>query len=154
MKKQFISSSSRETQKRGEEFAREIIEKDSSQKAFFVGLRGELGGGKTTFLQGFSQGLGIEENILSPTFTIMKKFEIPFPGFKSFYHIDCYRIKKAGEIFKIGFKDFISVPGNIIAVEWVERIKKILPRETILVDFEFLNKNERKITIFKKNEKE
>jgi tRNA threonylcarbamoyladenosine biosynthesis protein TsaE len=122
-------------------------------QAFIIGLEGDLGGGKTTFLQGFAKGLGIKEKILSPTFIIMKKFPIRVDScsnsckFANFYHIDCYRIKKPKEILDLGFKEIISNPKNIVAVEWADRIRKIMPQNTIWAIFNFMNKNKRKIVV-------
>jgi len=122
-------------------------------RALIFGLEGDLGGGKTTFLQGFAKGLGIKERILSPTFVLMKRFKIKVSRFKYFYHIDCYRIKKPKEILDLGFKEIISNPKNIVAIEWVDRVRKILPRGTLILKFQFADENKRKITIKQKNGK-
>ena len=111
---------------------------------------GDLGGGKTTFLQGFARGLGIKERVLSPTFVLMRKFPIPK---RSFIHIDCYRIKKAGELLDLGFKELISDHRNIVAIEWSDRIKRIMPKSSLLIKFEFIDKATRKIVIKSKNGK-
>ncbi len=97
--------------------------------ALILSLEGDLGGGKTTFLQGFAKGLGIKEKILSPTFVIMRKSKIKNQKskFNNFYHIDCYRIQKPKEILDLGWKEIIKNPRNIVAVEWAEKISKILP---------------------------
>ena len=121
-------------------------------KALIFGLEGDLGGGKTTFLQGFAKGLGIKQRITSPTFIIFRKFKIKDSRFKNFYHIDCYRISKPKEILDLGFKEIISNSKNIVTIEWAERIQKILPRETIIIKFEFIDQKTRKITIGLKNE--
>jgi tRNA threonylcarbamoyladenosine biosynthesis protein TsaE len=127
------------TQKLGEDLAKDILKRDPQKQAIFLGLTGNLGGGKTTFMQGFAKGLGIKDKILSPTFVIMKHFG-------NFYHIDCYRINKPEEILELGFKEIITDPKNIVAVEWPEKIKKFLPQSTIYIDFEFIDDNTRKIT--------
>jgi len=144
MKKEYITSSVLETQKLAKQLAKEMFKKQKGQKAQVLGLEGDLGGGKTTFLQGFAKGLGIKKKILSPTFVILKKFKVKH---KIFYHIDCYRIKKPQEILDLGFKQIISDSKNIVAVEWSNHIKKIMPKNTILINFEFINKNKRKIII-------
>ena len=137
-----------QTKKIGEDLAKQIInKKKKTVKAYILALEGELGGGKTTFLQGFAKGLGIKEKILSPTFVILKKFKIPHKNFKFFYHIDCYRLKKGEDILKLGFRKIISNPQNIIAIEWADHIKKVLPKRIVLVNFEFYSKRKRKITI-------
>jgi len=112
-----------------------------------------LGGGKTTFLQGFAKKLGIKEKILSPTFVIMRKFKIrenSCPNsckFVGFYHIDCYRIEKPKEILDLGFREIIQDPQNIMAIEWAEKIKKILPKNTLWINFKFISQAKREITV-------
>jgi len=145
MKKEYITYSVSQTKKLGGILAKKILKIQPSNKAFIIGLEGDLGGGKTTFLQGFAKGLGIKEKILSPTFVIMKKFKVQGGRFKVFYHIDCYRIKEPKEILNLGFKEIISNPENIVVIEWVEHIKKIMPKDMFLIKFKFLDKNTRKI---------
>jgi len=142
MKKENITSSPGQTKKLGEQFAKEALKNKSKKRTFVIGLQGELGGGKTTFLQGFAKGLGIKEKILSPTFVILKRFRIKD---KNFYHIDCYRIQKSKELLDLGFKEIISNPKNIVAVEWADKIKKILPKNTTWIDFDFIDEKTRKI---------
>jgi len=148
-----ITKSYKQTQKLGENLALQLRAstelsrtssgqiKENKKTAMVLALSGNLGGGKTTFLQGFAKGLGIKEKILSPTFVIMKKFG-------NFYHIDCYRLKNEKDILELGFKEIIKNPKNIVAIEWPEKIKKILPKNTILIKFKFIDKNKREI-IFK-----
>jgi tRNA threonylcarbamoyladenosine biosynthesis protein TsaE len=127
--KKYTTKSFKETQKLGEKFAQEILLGRTSQKtAVVLGLSGNLGGGKTTFLQGFAKGLRVEEKITSPTFVILKHFG-------NFYHIDCYRLKNEKDILELDFKNIISDPKNIVAIEWPERIKKALPKKIIYIKF-------------------
>jgi len=148
MQLEYLTNSASATKKLGEKTAKKIL-RDGFQKknAVILGLIGNLGGGKTTFLQGFAKGLGIRERILSPTFIIVKKFRIKKPKFKVLYHIDCYRIQESKEILKLNFEKIISDNKNIITIEWAGRIKEILPRKTILARFYFLDKKARKIKI-------
>jgi tRNA threonylcarbamoyladenosine biosynthesis protein TsaE len=150
MKKNFLSTSPLATQKFGEKLAGKILKRKEKDRAAVLGLIGELGGGKTTFLQGFSRGLGVKEKILSPTFIILRKSEIQNPkqSYKYFYHIDCYRIQKPKELLDLGFKEIISDPRNIVAVEWADRVRKIMPKDTIWIEFRFINQKQRKL-IFK-----
>lgn len=145
----FLTKNSLQTRKLGNFLAKEILKKISSKKTPIFALVGNLGSGKTTFLKGFARGLGIKEKILSPTFIIIKRFKInkKLGHFKNFYHVDCYRIKKSKEILNLGFKEIISNHQNIVAIEWAEKIKKILPKDTIWIFLKFINKNKRKITI-------
>ncbi len=138
MHQKIITKGFKQTQKLGEKLAKEILENGLQKKAVVLGLSGNLGGGKTTFLQGFAEGLGIKEKILSPTYVIMKRFEISGFEFHNFYHIDCYRLKNEKDILELDFKKIISNPENIIAIEWPERIKKVLPQKAIKINFKFI----------------
>ena len=157
--KKYLTKNPSETKKLGKSLAQKILKNSPKKGAFALGLEGDLGGGKTTFLQGFARGLGIKQKILSPTFIIMRKFKIPLAvrarqnsksKFKNFYHIDCYRIKKPREILNLGFKEIIADPQNVVAIEWANRIRKILPQGRFLISFELVDKNTRKIKIWKR----
>ena len=143
----YITKSSLQTKKNGEGLAKKILKEGPKKCAQVLALNGELGGGKTTFLQGFAKGIGVKKRILSPTFVIMRSFKLDGPSFSAFYHLDCYRIKKAKELFVLGFEEILSNPKNIIAIEWAERIQKLLPKSTKLITFKFYNKKEREIVI-------
>ena len=147
MTQEYLTNSFTQTKKLGEKLAKEILNFPLKKKAVALALIGELGGGKTTFLQGFARGLGVKGKILSPTFVIMKKFQVSSSKFQLFYHIDCYRIQKPKEILTLGFKDIISNPKNIVAIEWADRARKILAKNTIWIKFRFLNRNKREIII-------
>ncbi len=87
-------------------------------------LSGDLGVGKTLFTQGFAKGLGIEEAVCSPTFTIIQEYEgkeMPF------YHFDVYRIADIEEMDEIGYEDYFYGDG-VCLIEWAELIEEILPR--------------------------
>jgi len=138
-----VTKNFKETKKVGEFLAREIIK---SKKALIIGLEGELGSGKTTFIQGMAKGLRIKERITSPTFVIFKKFKLGLvPHLKYFYHIDCYRVQSK-DLLDLGFKEIISQP-NLVVIEWAEKIKKILPKDTFWIKFEYLDKDKREIIL-------
>lgn len=149
MKLKYLTNKPSQTRKLGEVLAKEVLKTKPLEKALVIGLEGDLGGGKTTFLQGFAKGLGIKQRITSPTFIIMKKFKIQSPKFRiqNLYHIDCYRAEKPKEILDLGFKKIVSSPKNIIIIEWADRIHKILPTGTTILKFEFIDQTTRKITV-------
>jgi len=154
MFKKLKTKSSKATQNLGKKLSQSfLMSARSSKGAIIIGLDGDLGGGKTTFVQGFAKGLGIKEKILSPTFVILKKFSIPPTTrlreheFKTFYHIDCYRLEDPKDILDLGFKEIISNPENIIIIEWADKIKKILPKQAIILKFEFIDEKTRKIML-------
>ena len=145
----YFTNGPSQTKKTGEILGQEILKTKLKKAAFVIALEGDLGGGKTTFLQGFARGLRIKEKILSPTFVIMRRFKIRRKScqFANFYHIDCYRIGKPKEILDLGFKKIISDPENIIAIEWADRIKNFLPKNALVLKFKFINKLNRKIVL-------
>lgn len=124
--------------------AKKIIKQPLANRAVVLALQGDLGAGKTTFLQGFARGLGIKEKILSPTFVIMKKFKMS--ELRNLYHFDCYRVDNPQEILDLGFNEIIADSNNIVAIEWAERIKKILPRNCLVISFELVDITRRKLT--------
>ena len=88
-------------------------------------LTGDLGVGKTVFTQGFAKGLGIEEPVSSPTFTIVQVYE---EGRLPFYHFDVYRIGDVEEMDEIGYEDYIMGEG-VCLIEWANLIEGILPQK-------------------------
>jgi len=112
-----------------------------------IAFEGDLGAGKTSFIQGFARGLGVKESVLSPTFVIQKDFSIALSRYKNFYHIDAYRLKNPEELLELGFEDIIKNPENIVAIEWADKVRTILPREILKIELENLGANKRKIAI-------
>ena len=114
-------------------------------------LQGDLGGGKTTFCQAFGKALGIEQDITSPTFVIMKSY--PIPGDQhTLHHLDLYRIEKAWELEELGLPAIIQDPTAILLVEWPNKTPEFwtdLPHT--LVDFQVIDETSRKITIHYKS---
>ena len=150
MKKQYLTHNLRQTQKIAKELAKEIFKNPSLNKeATVIGLVGDLGAGKTSFVQGFAKGLGIKEGILSPTFIILKRYKIQNTKYKiqNLYHIDCYRTDNSKEILDLGFKEIISNSKNIVIVEWADKIKKIMPENTTWIELKFIDIKTRKIMI-------
>lgn len=142
--KEIITRNTGQTKKLGENLAKKILKSGIKKTAVVLALQGELGSGKTTFLQGFAKGLKVKNKITSPTFVIYKKFLIY--GSRNFYHFDFYRLQRPKEILDLGFKEIILNPKNIVAIEWPEKIKKILPKSALVIKFEFINEKTRKLT--------
>jgi tRNA threonylcarbamoyladenosine biosynthesis protein TsaE len=141
------------TKKIGALLAKEILE-ESSDRPIIIGLKGNLGSGKTTFVQGFAEGLGIKNRITSPTFVIFRKYDIPrhkltTNGYSFFYHMDAYRIKNVSELIPLNFKEMVSVPRSVIVIEWPENINKALPKNTLQMEFQHSRKENERIIKFK-----
>lgn len=144
----YESRSATETKKIARLFAEELLKTELGKSAFVVLLKGDLGAGKTTFVQGLMRGLGVRRKIMSPTFTLLRSYKIKANNFSIIHHFDCYRINEAQEIKDLGFKEVLKDPRNIVLIEWPERIQKVLPREKVLISLEYGDKlNERVIEV-------
>jgi tRNA threonylcarbamoyladenosine biosynthesis protein TsaE len=137
----FVSLSPRATGEAAKILSKEILK---TKSLVVVGFVGELGAGKTTFIKSLIKGLGLKRKIVSPTFLIMKKFSLS--GKRSVYHIDAYRVKPK-DLLDLGIRGAMRSP-NIVFIEWADRVKSILPKNTIWIKLEHGTKeNERHITI-------
>ena len=145
---EIVAKSSKETKKAGMALGQILGRESLSDRAFIIALEGDLCSGKTTFIQGLAQGLEVKENILSPTFVIQKDFSLALKNYKNLYHIDAYRLKNPSELLGLGFKDLIKNSENLIVIEWADKIKKILPKNILKIEFTNLEKNKRKIIIY------
>ncbi len=108
-------------------------------------LSGNLGAGKTTFMQGFAEGLGYLGRLTSPTFILMRQYSLHE---KTLFHLDLYRFEKniKDEIDNLGVTDLWGRKENIMVIEWAEKIKEYLPEKTKWINFEIIGDTERKIT--------
>ena len=96
-----------------------------------VAYRGDLGMGKTAFTRGLARGLGYKGRVTSPTFTIVNEYE---GGGLPLFHFDMYRLEDAGDLFDIGWEDYLD-RGGVCAVEWSERVEEALPEDAVTVSF-------------------
>ena len=110
-----------------------------------LALSGDLGAGKTTFVQTLAKRLDIRETVTSPTFVIMKQYGA-LGSFEKLVHIDAYRIESVDEMPVLGFEEILEEKGTIICIEWAERIKELLPNNTMYLKFSFEN-DERTLTL-------
>ena len=124
---------------RSEHDTMELAENIESEKfpGMIICLDGELGSGKTVFVKGFAKSLGIDENITSPTFNIIKEYQ---NGELPLYHMDVYRLEDTND--DIGFQDYFSSNG-ISIVEWSELITDSLPEERLDIKFKLIDENTR-----------
>jgi tRNA threonylcarbamoyladenosine biosynthesis protein TsaE len=141
--KAFIANNFKETQKLGREFAKVL------KKGDIVCLYGDLGSGKTTFVQGLAEGLRIKNRIISPTFVIVRSYEL---GAMDFYHIDLYRIEREEDVEDLGMEEIINNKNNIVAIEWAEKLGSMIPKKRIDVEFSYESSNVRKIVFRSSNQ--
>lgn len=133
----FISHSEKETKQFAQNLAQEI-------KFGIVALSGELGAGKTTFVQGFAKGLGIKEKIISPTFVLIRQHQIPNTN-KTLYHIDLYRLENKKDFKQLGLKDLLNNLNHLVVIEWAEKVKGFLPKTTRWIYLKIKDRNQREI---------
>lgn len=129
---------------RSEEETMEIAENIESEKFpnMIICLIGDLGSGKTIFTKGFANSLGIEENITSPTFNIIKEYT---GGETPLYHMDLYRLD--GDVRNLGLDEYFSKDGVVI-IEWADMIEDYLPEERLDIKFKVVDEDTR-ILVFK-----
>ena len=145
------SSSLRDTEMQAKKFVEAIIDSyTEDSNALVVGLSGELGSGKTTFMKGVAKALGVTETVTSPTFVIMKTYNLQpttyNPNFNMLIHIDVYRLEKEKELLALGWEELKKDPESIIFIEWPEKVKGILPKNIIKIKFIFIRFHNYKTT--------
>jgi tRNA threonylcarbamoyladenosine biosynthesis protein TsaE len=142
---EILSKSLEDTKRFAEEFV-EKFSKSSKSGATVVGLYGNLGSGKTTFVQCVAGILGVKEHLTSPTFVIVKSYKLKVESFSKLIHIDAYRLKSGEELRKLGFEELLKNPSNLILIEWADLVADILPDDHSKLKFEHVDEKTRKIT--------
>lgn len=132
----YLSESPHETEKIAADFARKLTRGD------VIAYRGDLGAGKTAFTRGLAQGLGITDDVASPTFAILNVYN----GDVTLYHFDMYRVTDFESLYSTGFFDYLDGSG-ILAIEWSENIADELPENTITIAITPTGENSRRIEI-------
>ncbi len=104
-----------------------------SDEATVVALSGDLGAGKTAFVQSIAKHLGVTEPITSPTFTIMKRYETNSEQFPTLFHMDAYRLESEEEVAPLRLDSIFQTKGALFCIEWAERIKNSLPDNAVFL---------------------
>ena len=123
--RRIVTRSPEETQALAASLAREL------GPGSVLALHGELGSGKTCFVQGLAMGLGVTEPVNSPTYTLVNEYRGSLP----LYHVDLYRIRQPSEVLSLGLDEYLYGDG-VVAVEWAERAESLLPAGCRHVTFE------------------
>jgi len=130
-----ITKSPEETKNLGKEVSK--LAKPGDLFAFY----GELGAGKTCFIQGISRGLEVKDYVTSPSFTIINEYQGKIPIF----HFDLFRLNNAEEILELGYEEYFYGEG-LTVIEWAEKIGQLLPKEHLKIDIKFKDRYKRAIT--------
>src|SRR3989344_6332910 len=143
MEKTIITKSEDETKAQGELIGRDLF------PGSIIILVGDLGSGKTTFTKGLAKGIGVKKRIISPTFTIIRMYEIKNnqKTIKNLYHIDLYRLESSDETQNLGLEEIIGNKENVVVVEWPEKIQHLLPKNRIEIYLNTISDTEREIHI-------
>ncbi len=137
----YITHSDEETKKLGTDIAANLKGGD------IVLLYGDLGAGKTTFAKGLAVGLGIMDEVTSPTFALMNVYN-DIKDIKALVHIDTYRLKNEQELLDIGVEDYLGDPNTVCLIEWPDKISSLLQnKKKIAINIEHTSNNERKILL-------
>jgi tRNA threonylcarbamoyladenosine biosynthesis protein TsaE len=132
----FISHSEAQTQRFGARLAPFLTPGD------VLALIGDLGSGKTRWVQGICRGLGVTDPVVSPTFTLVNEYQGQYPV----YHIDLYRLADIAEAATFGLEDYLYGSG-ITLIEWADRAKHLLPKEYLVVELYHLEETKRRIVM-------
>lgn len=144
-----ISKNVRETKEIAKMFLEKILrEKTKKKGATVVGLSGDLGAGKTTFVQAVARHLGVKNKVNSPTFVIIKKYALKNKKHKFMFHLDAYRLKNENELLHLGWEDIISNEGHLVFIEWPENVAGAIPKHAQKIHI-LTDKNEHKHFKFK-----
>ncbi len=151
----YVSHSVKETHKISENFIKEISKKQDLKNALVVVMQGDLGSGKTEFVKGLKKVLDIKNNILSPTFVLMKVYDVSNSKFKKMYHFDLYRLlegklkeKSIIEALEtLNIYDILNDNTNIVFIEWGENLKMLKKYNPINISITNTKNEERKILI-------
>lgn len=120
-------------------FARNVLSmvhlREKSSGAFVLALRGDLGAGKTTFVQALAKELGVHAVVQSPTYVLMKSYPLAWDGFNKLVHIDAYRLEEPAQLAQLRPEEFLHDPHTLVVVEWPERVEGVLPAPDMVVSF-------------------
>lgn len=132
------------------------ISTSSFSSAVLVTLSGDLGAGKTSLTQEIARQIGVSENVISPTYIIMKRYEIPSDSllnkkcdFENFIHIDAYRIEDEEELLNLRWNEILANPKNLVFLEWPEKVKGLTKEPSFSITLTHHNTDSRKVVLLR-----
>lgn len=111
-----------------------------------LALVGNLGAGKTVFVKALAEALGVEDNVTSPTFVLMKVYNTKHEKIKKLVHVDCYRLEGKEDLADIGLSEYIEDENNLVVIEWADKIKN-LPDNIIRINIKSTGEESRVLEI-------
>ena len=141
----YHTSSSLRTKSLGQKLAKQILREPNSKRAKLLSFVGDLGAGKTTFIQGFLKAAGYKGRVTSPTFIFMRRHAIKNKYYKNVFHVDAYRVRNEKDFKSLGFEKELNNPQNIFLVEWGGNIKTFLNGAKVIMFEHGKKENERSI---------
>jgi len=142
--KQVITTSSQETFIIGKKIGKSCIGSE------VILLLGDLGAGKTVLAQGIASGLGCKDKVNSPTFNILKIYDIKSEKpqkIRIFCHVDAYRLNTGKDLLSLGIEEFMDSPDTVTVIEWAEKVKSVWPHDSIKIQMRALSEDQREIKI-------
>lgn len=137
MENKLYTGSEEETEKTALDFSKKL------KGSEIIALTGDLGTGKTCFVRGMCLGLGIDNVVHSPTFTLLNIYNGKYPV----YHFDLYRLKSMREVIEIGFDEYIGKKDGICVIEWAEKIEESIPANAVWIKIKHCGENKRELLI-------
>lgn len=138
--KEYIVKNQKQTEEMATKLAKEL------KGGELLALSGNLGAGKTIFIKALAKAMGIKEHITSPTFVLMKVYDLKFGKINKFVHLDCYRLSGQEDLAEIGLGDYLNYDNIVVAIEWADKIAN-LPDKAIKIHIALLEDEKRKISI-------
>ncbi len=138
--KEYIVNNIDETNKVAEDLVSKLKGKS------VIALSGNLGAGKTTFVKAIANKLGVEENVTSPTFVLIKLYNTKDEKIKKIIHVDCYRLDRKEDLYEIGLEDYLEYKDSLVVIEWADKIVN-LPDDIIKINIKIIGENKRNIKI-------
>ena len=143
-----ITQNAQDSAKLGENVAAYLVRQPAGEAPHVICLYGELGSGKTTFVQGFARGLGITSRLLSPTFIIVRRYEPP-RRFSFLYHLDLYRLASKSDTEGLGLPEIFADQSSLVLIEWAEKLGDLLPEKRIDIHFDTMDNGDHRIKVDK-----
>lgn len=137
------------------EFGKTVVARGPARgRARVTLLSGELGAGKTQFVQFLALSLGVTAKVLSPTFVFIHEYALKKSAFRKLIHADCYRIGSKREFEAVGLEDYLRDPANLVLIEWGDKIQSWIPKPDFLIRFRHHSPKTREVSISGKSKLE